>query len=109
MTDSTPVLTQTKAGHKVKHRGIRSYEVKEITVDREWTVTLDGVVIGRITYSMITRERKTPGRRYVNSRWESPGWRAYLPSAGAYGYGRESYSRADAVRHLVFLHGIGAS
>jgi len=32
------------------------------------------VRLGRVFQSMATMERKTPGRMYVDARWESPRW-----------------------------------
>lgn len=52
----------------------RFNETHEVTIDRVWEVILLGKVIGHIRYVMITHEQRTPGRRYVNARWQSPGW-----------------------------------
>lgn len=47
---------------------------KKVMIERYWTVSRDGVMLGGIRYALITRERRSPGRRYVNARWNSPGW-----------------------------------
>jgi hypothetical protein len=50
---------------------------------------------------MVTRERRTPGRRYVDARWESPGW---LYTSGATRYASRSYdasSRKDGIERLI--------
>ncbi|HEX8321603.1 hypothetical protein [Longimicrobium sp.] len=59
------VLTSTRdAVHKREPIKLPRYQVR-----------LDGETIGTVERALLTRERRTPGRRYVNSRWESPGWR----------------------------------
>lgn len=46
----------------------------------------DGDLIGVVYQDMHTFERRTPGRVYVNSRWQSPRWFQYL-GTDRYGYG----------------------
>lgn len=71
---------------------------RTVTVGRVWEVRDDGRLIGYVKYDMITRERRTPGRTYVNARWESPGW---LRSESRFG-GLEKRSRREAVESLVW-------
>lgn len=47
----------------------------------------DGALIGVVYQDMQTFERKTPGRTYVNSRWQSPRWFQHLGD-DRYGSGR---------------------
>lgn len=74
----------------------------------KFEVLLDGLPIGIVERVMLTRERRTPGRRYVNARWQSPGWR-YRPGATPYGWGgREVPSRREGVeRLLIEVAGLG--
>ena len=55
-----------------EHRGLRS-ERKTITLPT-YDVLLDGEKVGVVKRAMVTRETRSKGRRYVNSRWTSPGW-----------------------------------
>lgn len=43
--------------------------------DRRFTVTVAGVMIGRVYASTETIERRPKGARYVTSRWSRPYWR----------------------------------
>lgn len=96
-------LVQTKEGREVTYRGhIRGQKIT-VKVDREWDVFLDDEKIGSIRYHMLTRERKTPGRMYVNSRWESPGW-TWHPLGGGGWRGFELDSRKWCVEALVNFH-----
>jgi len=61
-------------------------------------VLLDGVRLGRVARVPIERERRTPGRRYVNARWYSPGWKCY-PADGS--WAPEAQSRRDGVERLL--------
>jgi len=70
-------LVQTAAGRPV--RVGRSSNRRTVTVDREWRVERDGEVIGYIRYGMVTHERRTGQRTYVDARWESPGWQYRYP------------------------------
>lgn len=49
---------------------------KTVRINRVYRCMVDGHQAGFIRYMMLTRERSTPGKRYVNSRWSSPGWAA---------------------------------
>lgn len=69
-----PILTLIDEGDLVEHRGKRSYTKRTIRVNRVWRVELDGAVIGYVRYRLLTREQKIPGKRYVASRWQTPGW-----------------------------------
>ncbi len=97
---SLPNLVQTKLGREIEHRGKRGNK-RTITVNREWDVYLDDVKIGSIVYRLMTREQRTPGRRYVNSRWESPGWEAITVGSWR---GLERSSKKDAIEYLVWRH-----
>lgn len=74
---------------------------RTVMVDREWEVYLDGTMIGSIRYGLITRERRTPGRTYVNARWSSPGWTYAYPSDPGYQRWLEGFSKAESVRYLL--------
>lgn len=39
-----------------------------------YDIILDGVVIGTVRERLVTMESRSPGRMYVNYRWESPRW-----------------------------------
>lgn len=93
-----PVVTLVEAGHSVQHRGRRRGNARTVTIDRVYEVTLDGAVFGYVGYAMRTREHRTPGRRYVNSRWQSPGW-AYGPSKSWQSIGADSLK--NGVERLV--------
>ena len=43
--------------------------------DRRYSVTVAGVMIGRVYASTETIERRPKGARYVTSRWSRPCWR----------------------------------
>lgn len=92
-------LIQTEAGQQIDYRGPRAWESRRITIDRAWDVLLDGEKIGTIEYTMITREQRTPGKRYVNKRWRSPGWRTHRAGEGAYRH--ESDTKARGIQRLV--------
>lgn len=99
MTDIEPVLTLTKDGRTESYRTKRTGERKSVRVGREWSVHIDGVLIGHIRYEMLTREQKTPGRTYVNSRWHSPGWQ--YRSTGLSWFEPVPSTRKAAVERLV--------
>lgn len=70
--------------------GVKAYDV----------VSDDGSIIGTVAQEMATFERRTPGRRYVNARWQSPRWFYYV--AGQVWRSRMAYTtRKDAVGALV--------
>ncbi|WNM68257.1 hypothetical protein SEA_JDAWG_49 [Microbacterium phage JDawG] len=96
-------LVQTHAGREVEYSGRRSYDKKMITVGKAWDVLLGDEVIGTIEYRMFTREDRTPGRMYVNSRWESPGW-GYTEGARHTGRQWEARSKKDALERIVRAH-----
>lgn len=96
-----PIVRLTKEGRPIEHRGPRAFEARTIKIDREWEVSIDGEVIGYVVYRMLTREQRTPGRRYVNRRWQSPGWEY---RENSYWRGFEAYSKKDAIERLVRGH-----
>ena len=73
-----------------------------------YEVRLDGTPIGGVARQMITRERRTPGRRYVNARWQSPGW-TYSKRSGRYAGGFQCSGRRDGVERLLGDAGVGWS
>lgn len=96
-------------GDWIEYSGKRSWsDKKRIRVNRLWVVKKDGKVIGAIRYVMITREQRTPGRRYVNSRWESPGFESWscdeAPRSIYDGpiYRREAFSKSDAIESILW-------
>lgn len=92
-------LVVVHEGRKVEYQG-RGYSAKkQITIGKVWDVLLDDEVIGQIEYRMFTRENRTPGRMYVNSRWESPGW-GYSTGSG-FGRQFEASSKKDALERIV--------
>jgi hypothetical protein len=62
----------------------------------QYEVSVDGVVLGRVRRSRRTWERRTPGRRYVNHRGETPCWRI----EGSDGW-RTFDTRHEAVASLI--------
>jgi hypothetical protein len=91
-------LIKTAEGRAVTV-GRRAATKRVVTVGREWRVEVDGVHVGDISYDMVTRERRTPGRTYVNARWESPGWRHRDP--GDFARWFEGHGKADCIERLV--------
>lgn len=83
---------------KLKRVGRR--KDREARVGRVFRVEMGGEVIGRVSYEMITRERRTPGRTYVNARWESPGW-VYRPGPETFARRFECFSRKDGAQRLI--------
>lgn len=97
-----PIITLVNPGRVIDFKGKRSWGTsRRITIDRMWEVTIDGEVIGYIHYRLLTREQRTLGKRYVNSRWQSPGW---TRSATKHGRDLEVYSKKDAIERLVSDH-----
>lgn len=92
------VLRET--GRTVRHGKRRRQE----TTLKDYNVLApDGSIIGVVMLKMQTFEQKTPGRVYVNSRWESPRWFRALGDS-PYGGGRYwSYfeTRKQAVEALL--------
>lgn len=95
-------------GKWVEHSGKRSWSGKKrIRVDRLWVVKKDGKIVGAIAYRMMTREQRTPGRRYVNSRWQSPGFESWntteMPTLySGPSYKREAFSKSDAIENILW-------
>jgi hypothetical protein len=68
---------------------------------KAYDVILDGIIIGSVCERMVTFESRTPGRVYVNYRWESPRWFAeQLGENSRYRGGSET--RKGAVEGLLF-------
>lgn len=61
----------------------------------------DGVQIGIVAQEMMTFERRTAGRMYVNSRWESPRWFAYQGDSRLGRRGRDYETRKAAIEALL--------
>lgn len=59
---------------------------------RRYEITVGGVVLGYVYRSTESVERRTPGRRYVNARWERPCWRVEGDD------GRARRTRVEAAR-----------
>lgn len=93
-------VVQTKMGHKVEYRGKNSFGLRKATIDREWEVRTDeGDVMGTLIYRMMTRERKTQGKMYVDARWQSPGWSVRFGSN--FGRSIEVYSKSHGIEYIV--------
>jgi hypothetical protein len=92
-----PTITQTSEGYPIE---VGRWEKRTVKVGREWRVEVDGVHVGDVRYALITRERRTPGKRYVNARWQSPGWQ-YRGAGGHYGHWFEGYTKKECVERLV--------
>ncbi len=103
MTASGRVALRLLHSEKVRHSGRRSREAKDITLTT-YDVLLDGEPIGQVERAMLTREQRTPGRRYVNARWSSPGWRYRGPSRSWGGF--EVLSRREGILQLLHDAGI---
>lgn len=82
-------VTGSTGWHKGKEIALPAYDV-----------VLNGQVVGRVSKTMITRERRTPGNRYVNARWQSPGWR-YNRLGSRFSRGWECGSRKDGIERLL--------
>jgi hypothetical protein len=101
-------LVQTAEGTPKEYSGPRSFgEKKTIIIDRKYEVRRGDEVLGYIEYKMATREQRTPGKMYVNRRWQSPAWfdRANDGSAN-YWRSYESTSKTQAIRNILRAHGI---
>jgi hypothetical protein len=94
----------TTTGHILEL--VKDAEVKKATHRRKeislptYAVVLDDQVIGWVYRAMLTRERRTKGRRYVDARWTSPGW-MYRPGQARYGRAWEASSRKDGIERLL--------
>lgn len=94
VNDQEVIVTQVEDGEHVEHKG------KPVRVGQTFQVSWNGTVLGFVERRMVTRERKSPGNRYVNARWQSPGWvRVY----GEYRHGRslECSSKRQGVEMLL--------
>jgi hypothetical protein len=100
---SDPVLTLINPGRFVTYRGRNSGRQRTVRIDRQWEVTLDGEVLGYIRYDMLTRETRTAGKRYVNSRWQSPGW-TYSSDRLGRGFEAVPSTKAQCLRILTSPH-----
>lgn len=98
MSDQVVTITQTKAGEAVEYRGQRSRTKRTIQVNREWAVDVNGEFVGTVRYGLLNRERKSPGKRYVNARRDSPGWTYIYPGQFR---GVEAYSKTEAIDRLI--------
>lgn len=67
-----------------------------------YDIMLDGVLVGRVMRVMMTREQRTPGKRYVNRRWQSPGWTFTLGSSFSGGW--EQSTRGEAIGRVLDGH-----
>ena len=76
---------------------------RTVMVNRVYELSYEGEVIGYAQRRLVTREQRTPGRRYVNRRWESPAWLA-CDGPGRYERGFEKSSRKDVAYSLLFDH-----
>ena len=94
-------------GHRIQFKGKRSWgHAREISIDREWAVKCDGTVVGRIWYAMRTHEQRSPGKMYVNSRWQSPGWVFSTdPASTRYSRHREAHSKKYAIEQILLEAG----
>lgn len=93
--DVTVTVTLVREGAIEKIRG------RERRVGQVYEVTHDGERLGFAHYRMLTRERRTPGRRYVNARWQSPGWVTSDAVDHAPSY-REQPSRKAVIESLLW-------
>lgn len=84
-----------------------TYKRKPVTLT-EYQVLLDGQVIGRVRRALLTRERRTKGRTYVDARWQSPGW-VYTREDRRYGRAWDALSRKNGVERLLMDSGLGWS
>lgn len=77
-------IVQISEGEVVTHSPARGGGKREVRIGQAFEVRADdeqGQVLGVVERRMLTRERKIPGRRYVEARWESPGWVTYGPNS----------------------------
>lgn len=101
MTEQSRVtLVRTDDGRK--HTVFGRRDRKEVTLPA-YDVYLDGVPIGSVARAKVTREQRTPGRRYVNARWQGVAWR--ISGIDALSRSREVYSRTDGIRSLIEQYG----
>lgn len=93
-------VVQIEAGHEREYRGHHRGQLMKARVGRVWDVLIDGEVVGEVRFDMRTRETKSYGRTYVNSRWESPGWTWRMKELG-WGRGLERSSKKQCVAAIV--------
>lgn len=91
LEDHEVVVTQVSEGEVVTHNK------KNVRIGQTFEVTLDGKVLGRVSRHLVTRERRTPGRRYVNARWQSPGW---VNQIGTEGHWFECRTKREGIEGL---------
>lgn len=87
---------ETKAVVELEHTEDKrtvSVRGRQVVLQGEFSVYLDGELIGEIEHAMVTRERKSQKRMYVSSRWQSPGWTYRTP------HGR--WINADGKSHAI--------
>lgn len=97
--DVTLVLVDE--GEFVKHG---RWGDRKTRVGRVWDVFMGGKRIGAIERRMFTRERRVEGRRYVEARWQSPGWGVPHSEPGGL-WRREFYTKKEAVQAIVDMAG----
>lgn len=68
-----------------------------VKAGRRWLVLIDAVPIAVIAYEIVSHERRIPGRRWVESRWQAPAW--FVMHDGR--RGREHPTRLEAVEEVV--------
>lgn len=96
---SDVVLLLVDEGRPVEYVTARSGR-RTVQIDRRWEVLRGGRRIGEVRYEMRTRETRSKGRTYVNSRWWSPGW---IGRSSSSRYMPEWPSKAAVVRWLVAM------
>lgn len=64
-------LTLHSTGRTVK---VGRYPTRDVLLKTYNVTDAEGNLIGRVSLDMATFEQRTPGRMYVNSRWQSPRW-----------------------------------
>lgn len=95
------VVTLIEEGRKATIRGTAHL------VDRVYQVTdADGEVVGYVSRRLVNRERRTPGKRYVDARWRVAAWGWSLDQYGRF---REVPSKAAGVEGLLRDHARRAS
>lgn len=99
----TATITQTHKGEPTTYHP-RSGGSQFVTTGQTFTVALDGEIIGTVERAMVTRESRTPGKRYVNARWYSPGWLYRIGPVGESRRGIESSTKREGIERLVSLH-----
>lgn len=87
----------------VREGSIETVKGRERRVGQVYEITLDGERIGYAHYRLVTRERRTPGKRYVNARWYSPAWLASQEEGYAPPH-REQSSRKAVIESLLWDH-----